>query len=132
MISSNLAPLVVAAMMLPTFPRHFHPLMKCLGSGLDDHSFDEFSGACSSIFPTAWFMDSKEPRKYHNLLSEFLGDPIRSKEFYVDGNKFATLATALARILFGPTYVLPLLTYYLFLTLLTDLNLDQTQGYDTT
>ncbi|KAF8801487.1 hypothetical protein BYT27DRAFT_7174195 [Phlegmacium glaucopus] len=103
MISSNLAPLVVAAMMLPTFPRHFHPLMKCLGSGLNDHSFDEFSGACSSIFPTAWFMDSKEPRKYHNLLSEFLGDPIRSKEFYIDGNKFATLATALAGILFGPT-----------------------------
>ncbi|KAF8806739.1 hypothetical protein BYT27DRAFT_7190388 [Phlegmacium glaucopus] len=39
--------------------------------------------------------------EYRHLILEFLGDPTRSKEFYVDGNIFATLATAFAKILFG-------------------------------
>jgi hypothetical protein len=43
--------------------------------------------------------------KYHLLLSEFLGDPRRSKEFYIDGDKFATLATTFAKNIFTPLYV---------------------------
>ncbi|KAF8801492.1 hypothetical protein BYT27DRAFT_7341968 [Phlegmacium glaucopus] len=121
MISSNLAPLVMTAVMLPTFAQHFDALVKCLGNNLDSDSFDGFYIACYSIHPANRSIEILP--QHHNLLSEFFGDPIRSKELYVDGDKLATLAAELAKILFGPTYVLPLLTHP-FPAVLTDLNLD--------
>ncbi|KAF8801496.1 hypothetical protein BYT27DRAFT_7262034 [Phlegmacium glaucopus] len=56
----------------------------------------------SDLHSILWLTGEEQERlKYHNLLSEFLGDPIHSQEVYVDGNKFATLATELAENIFG-------------------------------
>jgi len=127
MAHSSLVQLLVTAVMLPGFPQHDLLIMGCLRSVLDHASGGKFDYARSLIFPMWPPFDKvyKEHQcKYYILLSEFLGNPMRSQEFYVDGNKFAALATTLSTILFGLSmYVLPLsLTSP---TVLTNLNPDQ-------
>ncbi|KAF8802023.1 hypothetical protein BYT27DRAFT_7197492 [Phlegmacium glaucopus] len=94
--------LLVTAVMLPDFNNvYVDSISKILVIDIHPDSSD----ACSRAFLRIKYIS----RQTRRLLSEFLGDPTRSKEFYVDGNKFAALATQFTKILFGPSvYVLPL------------------------
>ena len=102
MTHSNAAQPMVTALMLPKFLQHDYLIMKCLAYDLDDGSFNDFHKACSRILPIGWPRGEGEHLlRYHILLSEFLDDPMRSQEFHIDGNKFATLAIAFAKYFFG-------------------------------
>lgn len=104
MTHSNLTQLMVTAVMLPKFLEYRLPIMNFLSRGLSRGSFKIFSRACQQfLFASGWSIDERYMAKYHTMLSEFLGDPTRSKEFYIDGDKFATLATAFVKQLFGPS-----------------------------
>ncbi|KAF8802019.1 hypothetical protein BYT27DRAFT_6776872 [Phlegmacium glaucopus] len=90
------AQLLITAVMLPGFLKYYEePILKILVIDLDLDPYSGWSGANAHAFGTI--------RHAHHFLLEFLGDPTRSKELYVDGNKFAALATVFAKILFGPS-----------------------------
>ena len=98
-----MAPLLVTAIMLPKFLQFRYPIIDILTANLDQHSFNAFRKAsCPFLFPFDWTGREGHMVKYHILLSDFLGDPMRSHEFHIEGNKFASLATAFAKYLFQP------------------------------
>ena len=91
--------------MLPTFLEHSSTIHKLLTRELDLNSQSQFFKASYPfLFPFDLFAQ-EYMAKYHLLLLEFLGDPRRSKEFYIDGDKFATLATTFAKNISTPLYV---------------------------
>ena len=93
---SHLAQQHVTALMLPTFIEHNSAISNVLARELNLDSQKEFFRASRLfVYPFYW-------AKYHLLLLDFLGDPRRSKEFYIDGDKFATLATTFAKYIFTP------------------------------
>ena len=98
-----MAPLLVTAIMLPQFLQFYYPITHILMADLDQHFSNAFINASwHFLFP---FLSGREGDidKYHILWSDFLGDPMRSHEFHIDGNKFATLATTFAKYLFQPS-----------------------------
>ena len=98
---SHLAQQYLTAFMLPTFERS--TMDKLLLRELNLNSQSQFFKALFRLFfPFGWRGGQEYMPKYHRLLSEFLGDPRRSKEFYIDGDKFATLATTFAKYIFTP------------------------------
>ncbi|KAF8817200.1 hypothetical protein BYT27DRAFT_6949245 [Phlegmacium glaucopus] len=103
---SSLAQMMVTGVMLPKFYDYYYSAMDFLGVDLDQESFNAFRRACQPIIcPYEWdhiVTGIDEMATYYDLLSEFLDDPIRSKEFYIDGDKFAALATAFSKNLFSP------------------------------
>jgi hypothetical protein len=100
---SPLAQQSVTALMLPTFLEHYSTIIKLLARELDLNSRSQFITALHRfLFPFDWVVQQEYMGKYHLLLSEFLGDPRRSKEFYIDGDKFATLAKTFAENIFTP------------------------------
>ena len=99
-----MAALLVTAIMLPNFLRFYYPIIHILMADLDQHSFNAFNKAYHPfLFPFRWNKTEEHMAKYHILLSDFLGDPMRSHEFHIEGNKFASLATVFARYLFQPS-----------------------------
>ncbi|KAF8802056.1 hypothetical protein BYT27DRAFT_6778320 [Phlegmacium glaucopus] len=88
------AQLLVTAVMLPGFPRYPFQIQDILMIDLDPDSSIAFHRAFGHILYA--FTHGG------HLLLELLGDPTCSNELYVDGNKFAALATAFATVLFGP------------------------------
>ena len=100
-----MASLLVTAIMLPEFLQFYHnPVIDILTAHLDQHSFNAFNKAYTPfLFPFGWTERGGHMANYHTLLSDFLGDPMRSHEFHIEGNKFASLATAFAKYLFQPS-----------------------------
>ncbi|KAF8815945.1 hypothetical protein BYT27DRAFT_7186431 [Phlegmacium glaucopus] len=104
--SSSLAQLVVTGVMLPRFHHYYLSATVYLGADLDQESFNTFQRASFPIICPYdldnTYLGVEEMAAYYGLLSEFLDDPLRSKEFYIDGNKYADLAMAFAKNLFSP------------------------------
>ncbi|KAF8802000.1 hypothetical protein BYT27DRAFT_6776449 [Phlegmacium glaucopus] len=88
------AQLLLTAVMLPEFLIYHQTIQQILVMDLDPDSSIAWSRAFHRTFLS---------NPYSLLLLEFLGDPTRSKELYVDGNKFEALATTFAKPLFGPS-----------------------------
>jgi len=102
---------MVTGVMLPGFYGYYYSATYFVGADLDQESFRTFRSACHPIIcPYEWSHTGlvlEDMAAYYSLLSKFLDDPIRSKEFYIDGDKFAALATTFAKHLFSPpVYVL--------------------------
>ena len=90
--------------MLPKFLQlYYDPIIDILTADLDQHSFNAFTKASCFLFPFSWTDKEAHMANYHILLSNFLGDPMRSHEFHIEGNKFASLATAFAKYIFQPS-----------------------------
>ena len=102
---SNLAQLLVTAVMIPKFLQLYcKPIIDILTVDLNQGPFEAFRKAyLPFIFPFLWNNREVHMVKYHILLSDFLGDPMRSHEFHIEGNKFASLATAFTKYLFQPS-----------------------------
>ena len=99
-----MAPLFVTAIILPEFLQFYDPIIDILVVDLDPHSSNAFKKACHRfLFPFRWVDREGHIAKYHILLSDFLGNPMRSHEFHIEGNKFASLATAFAKYIFQPS-----------------------------
>ena len=99
---SHLAQQYVTASMLLAFEQRL-TIDQLLTRELNLNSQSQFFKASLHVFfPFGWESGQEYMPKYHLLLSEFLGDPRRSKEFYIDGDKFTTLATTLAKYIFTP------------------------------
>jgi len=105
---------MITGVMLPDFHHYYYSAMDFLRVDLDQESFNALQRACQPIIcPYQWLNDSSidididEIAAYYVLLSEFLDDPIRSKEFYINGDKFAAFASVFSEFFFGPPmYVL--------------------------
>ncbi|KAF8805064.1 hypothetical protein BYT27DRAFT_7339948 [Phlegmacium glaucopus] len=107
MTHSKLAQLMVTAVTLPKFLQYYPTIntRRILAIDLDEEGFDMFRSAyLPLLFPFLWIEGQEHLAKYHTMLSTFLGDPLHSKEFYIDAGKFAALATVFAKYLFGPMH----------------------------
>ena len=95
----------MTAVLIPKFLELYcTPIIDILTIDLNQGPLEAFNKAyIPFIFPFPWNNEEVHMAKYHILLSEFLGDPIRSNEFYIDGNKFAGLATAFVKYIFKPS-----------------------------
>ncbi|KAF8814331.1 hypothetical protein BYT27DRAFT_7238893 [Phlegmacium glaucopus] len=103
MTCSKPAELMVTAVMLPNFFQYYPIIKGILSIDLDEEGFERFHRAYHPLlFPFSRIEGEKYFAKYHIMLSNFLGDPLRSQGFYIDDGKFATLAMAFAKYLFGP------------------------------
>ncbi|KAF8805050.1 hypothetical protein BYT27DRAFT_7193582 [Phlegmacium glaucopus] len=99
---SKPAQLMVTAVMLPKFFQYCPIILEILPIDLDREASEIFRNAyLPLLFPFHWDEKEEYLPKYHIMLSNFLGDPLHSKEFYIDDSKYATLAAAFANYLFG-------------------------------
>ena len=90
--------------MLPKFPQFRYPIIDILTADLDRRSYTAFRKASGPFFfPFNWTGREGHMAKYYILLTDFLGNPMRSHEFHIEGNKFVSLATAFAKYLFQPS-----------------------------
>ncbi|KAF8805047.1 hypothetical protein BYT27DRAFT_7193577, partial [Phlegmacium glaucopus] len=104
MTESKLAQLMVTAVMLPNFLQYSRIIMHILAIDWDSSALKMvWSPFHPLLFPFPWLQSEEYMAKYHTMLSTFLADPLHSKEFYINDGKFATLATAFSKCLFGPS-----------------------------